>query len=293
MASIAVVGSVACDEVVRLVSPLRPGAHLDGTRVGTRLGGGGANVAVALAAAGHRTTLVAAVGRDADGDRMLDALAGAGVDVRAVVRVDAPTTRSLILVDPDGERTVVNVARCDEAAPPRRLLDLAVDAVYVRSRRLDLAPLLARKASACLVVAHMPPVVPGARPAQVMVASAADLAPDALRAPLALGAAVGGAHARWTVVTDGAAGATAYAADVTIAVPAARVPAVDTTGAGDAFAAGLVHALAGGCPMAEALPLAVRFGTEATRHPGSALPAAAVRRLLASPNPPIDAPRGG
>jgi sugar/nucleoside kinase (ribokinase family) len=55
---------------------------------------------------------------------------------------------------------------------------------------------------------------------------------------------------------------------------------VDTTGAGDAFAAGLIHALVGGQPMAEALAVAVRFGTEATLWASSGLPAAAVRRLL-------------
>ena len=280
MASIAVVGSIACDDVVQLAAPLRAGGHLNGRPAGTRLGGGGANAAVALAAAGHHTTLVCAVGRDPDGDRLLAELERAGVDVTAVVRADGPTTRSLVLLDPDGERTVINVARCEEDAPPSRLQELAVDAVYVRSRRADLAPLLARKASACLVVAHVPPVVPASRPAHVIVASASDITPDELGAPLALGAAVAGPIARWTVVTEGAAGARACSATEVIAAPAERVVAVDTTGAGDAFAAGLVHALISGMPMPDALALAVRFGTEATLWPGSSLPAEAVHRLL-------------
>jgi hypothetical protein len=63
LASIAVIGSIACDEVVRLAAPLSAGAHLTGTRTAIRLGGGGANTAVAVAAAGHYTDAAQRRGR--------------------------------------------------------------------------------------------------------------------------------------------------------------------------------------------------------------------------------------
>jgi sugar/nucleoside kinase (ribokinase family) len=44
-------------------------------------------------------------------------------------------------------------------------------------------------------------------------------------------------------------------------VSAPRVQVVDTTGAGDVFAAGLVHALALGKPMPDALQTAVAWGS--------------------------------
>ena len=44
--------------------------------------------------------------------------------------------------------------------------------------------------------------------------------------------------------------------------------AVDSTGAGDVFAAGLVHALAGGAPMETALVTAVAWGTAAVECEG-------------------------
>ncbi|MBK7794287.1 MAG: bifunctional hydroxymethylpyrimidine kinase/phosphomethylpyrimidine kinase [Betaproteobacteria bacterium] len=280
MARIAVIGSAGRDEVMRLSTPLRAGAHLNGSSAGSRLGGGGANTAVALAAAGHHVTLLTAVGRDAVGDAVVGELHAAGVDTSQLFRLDGATTRSLVLVDPQGERTVVNLARCEEAEPPQRLLTLAADAVYVRSRRLDLAPLLARKAEGALVVAHVPPLDPGSRPAQVLVASASDLDRELTRDPLALGRSVAGERVRWVVVTAGAAGAKATSEREVQDVPAESVSAVDTTGAGDAFAAGLVHALASGASMRDAMRLAVRFGTEATRWFASALPPEAVRRLL-------------
>jgi sugar/nucleoside kinase (ribokinase family) len=282
VAEIVVVGSVARDEVIRLGAELRAGAHLDGTTAGLRIGGGGANTALALAAAGHRVRLLAAVGRDADGDALLAQLDEAGIDTALVVRLPCATTHSLVLVDPAGERTVINVARCEEPAPPDRLLGVAADAVYVRSRRGDLSALLACKAAHCLVVAHAPPTDAGSRPAQVLVCAASDLAPADVADPLALGRRVAGESLQWIAVTAGAAGAEACSGSERIAVAAHPVRTIDTTGAGDAFAAGLLHGLVSGMPMPEALRLGVRFGTEATRWASSALPPSAVQALLAS-----------
>jgi sugar/nucleoside kinase (ribokinase family) len=282
LADIAVIGSVARDEVFRLASPLRAGAHLNARRTGFRLGGGGANTALALAAAGHRVRLLAAVGRDADGDALIAELDAAGIDTSGVARLPDPTTHSLILVDAAGERTVVNVSRCEAAEPPQGLMDHPCDAVYVRSRRRDLAPLLSRMAQRCLVVAHLPPTEPGCRPAQVLVCSASDLSPAEAADPLALGRAAAGGLLQWIAVTAGAAGAEAVSATGRCNVPAAQVRTVDTTGAGDAFAAGLLHGLVSGGAMPEALALGVRFGTEATLWDCSALPATAVQRLLAT-----------
>jgi len=280
LARIVVIGSAAHDETIRLAEPLQADAHLNGILEGVRLGGGGANTAVALAAAGHEVTLLAAVGRDAAGDAVLADLVAAGIDTTSISRLDQPTTRSLILIDPTGERTVINVARCETDAPPDRLRTLPADVVYVRSRRRDLAPLLATKAAKALIVAHLPPVEPGIRPAHVLIASSADLDAAAIQNPGMLGLATSGGLARWVVITAGAAGARAYAAREMLAVNARCVRPVDTTGAGDAFAAGLIHALIEGQPMADALETAVRFGTEATLWPTSGLPASAVQHLL-------------
>lgn len=280
MARIVVIGSVARDEVIHLKEPLRAGGHLHGVLADARLGGGGANTAVALAAAGHEVTLLAAIGRDAVGEALLSELSAANVMTTALVRLDQPTTRSYVLVDPLGERTIINVARCEEAVPPQRLLDLPADGVYVRSRRLDLAPLLAAKANDSLIIAHAPPIELGSRPAHVVVASASDLTAAERESPAILGQTISNGLARWTVLTAGEAGAHAYGTGEVLAVAAQSVRPVDTTGAGDAFAAGLIHALLEHQPMAHALAIAARFGTEATLWPTSGLPAAAVHRLL-------------
>ena len=52
-------------------------------------------------------------------------------------------------------------------------------------------------------------------------------------------------------------------------MPAPRVEAVDTTGAGDAFNGALAAALAGGAPLADAVREAVAVAAESVRRPGA------------------------
>lgn len=281
MARIVVLGSVARDEVIHLSQRLREGVHLQGSPLAPRLGGGGANTAIALAHAGHEVSLVTAVGTDPLGDELLAELARHGVDIGPVTRITGPSTHSLVLLDPEGERTIINLTRARERRPPRRLLDLAADCVYVRSNGQDLAELLHAKAALCPVIAQIRPPEEGLLPAQVLVGARGDLDPRTLADPLAAGRRLAGDTLRWVIVTHGEDGAEAWGSDgQQLRATAPDVPVVDTTGAGDAFAAGLAHGLALGLEMARALPLAVQWGAAKVEHPGSHLGRDTVRSLL-------------
>jgi sugar/nucleoside kinase (ribokinase family) len=268
LARIVVVGSVAQDDVVTLRQPLAAGRHLDAAARKLRLGGGGANTAIPLRYAGHDVALVAPVGGDGVAEWLLAKLQGAGIDVSAVVRVTGGSTQSLVLVDPEGERTIVNLHRCRESGPPVRLASLEAAAVYVRSRDLDVTALLAETASRSLVVAHVPPLPAGSRPAHVLVGSEADLPRAFLADPWAAGREIAGHALRLVVVTRGERGAEAFGAGEHESVLAPRVSVVDTTAAGDVFAAGLVHALVEGRRTRAALETAVAWGAAAVACPG-------------------------
>jgi len=263
MARIAVIGSVAEDEVLTLPGPLRAGSHVDARRRERRLGGGGANTAIPLARAGHEVLVVAPLGTDERGDWLLEQLGEAGVDTSLVVRVEGESTRSVVLVDPRGERTIVNVHRCREDGSPRRLEGIGLDALYVRSREPELVELMAKIASHATVVAHVPPLVRASRPAHVLVGSESDLPPAFVADPWDAGEGIAGSLLRWVVMTMGPHGAEAVSADERIATPAPAVAALDTTGAGDVFAAGLVHALLEKQAMPEALETGVAWGAAA------------------------------
>ena len=268
MARIAVIGSVAQDDVVWLLQPLRNGRHLDGHKHKLRLGGGGANTAIPLRHAGHDVALVAPVGADAVGEWLLAKVQSFGIDAASMTRVPGESTRSLVLLDADGERTIINLHRCRDAAAPERLRALEADAVYVSSRDLDLAPALAARAGRAIVVAHVPPLEAGARPADVLIGSDSDLPAEFLASPWESGRAIGGDTLRWVIVTRGEHGASAFSASERIDQAAPLVSVVDSTAAGDVFAAGLVHALVGGQPMAEALRTAVAWGAAAVACAG-------------------------
>jgi sugar/nucleoside kinase (ribokinase family) len=268
VARIVVVGSVAQDEVIALRQPLAAGCHLDAASRKLRLGGGGANTAIPLRHAGHHVTLVAPVGADAVAEWLLAKLQAARIDVSAIARVPGDSTRSLVFVDPGGERTIVNLHRCREADPPLRLASLEKDAVYVRSRDLDVRDLLAETATRSLVVAHVPPLEAGSRPAHVLVGSESDLPSTFLADPWAAGRSVAGETLRLVVVTRGPRGAEAFGTSERVAVPAPAVPVVDPTAAGDVFAAGLVHALALGRPTRAVLETAVAWGAATVGCPG-------------------------
>lgn len=267
-----VVGSVARDDIIELDAPLRAGSHNTGRWCGSRIGGGAANTAMALARAGESVRVISAVGTDAAGVSLGEALAAAGVDTTCLDRSAPETTRSLVLLDAGGERTVVNLARAAVPLPPR-LAEQEADWLYVRSADPALTPVLAaRVARGGRVLAHLPPVRDGFRPAQVLVASASDLDPAFLADPFAAACRVAGPCLKWLVVTFGADGARAYGAGTEMHRSAPRVEAVDTTGAGDVFAAGLLHTLARGSSMADALATAVAWGSASVRYAGTVPP---------------------
>ncbi|HWD62927.1 MAG TPA: PfkB family carbohydrate kinase, partial [Humibacter sp.] len=85
-------------------------------------------------------------------------------------------------------------------------------------------------------------------------------------------------------VTRGALGADVRRGTTTFSIPAPKVDAVDTTGAGDAFIGVLAASLAEGRDLDDAVRRAVVGGAIATLGPGArgSLPtASAIDRLLA------------
>lgn len=268
---IVVVGSVAWDEVVDLEQPLRSGAHNQGRGRGLRIGGGAANTAMALVRSGDEVTVISAVGDDAAGRGLIAALAHSGVDTARIDARAQETTRSVVLLENGGARTIVNLARA-RVPLPDRLYENDTDAVYVRSADPALTPLLRECLPHCLVVAHIPPTVAGARPAHILVGSRDDLDAAFTDDPWIAGLAVAGETLRWVVITHGGEGVVAYGAGTELRRAAPAVEVVDSTGAGDVFAAGLLHALVRGLPMESALETAVAWGAVSVSYEGTVPP---------------------
>src|SRR6476646_5544583 len=108
--SIAVVGILNMDLIVRSRHLPAPGETVTGSGFSTLPGGKGANQAVAAARAGGRVRMIGAVGSDEFGAALIGALDGAGVDTRLVRRVAGPSGVALITLDDVAENTIVVVA---------------------------------------------------------------------------------------------------------------------------------------------------------------------------------------
>ena len=95
MKRIVVFGSISYDRTLRVPRLPEPGRGVMASAVTTGVGGKGANVSVAAARAGALVSLVSAVG--ADGDRAVQALVEAGVDVTGVERHPTAATAEVVI----------------------------------------------------------------------------------------------------------------------------------------------------------------------------------------------------
>lgn len=102
------IGQAAFDLVMTVDRHPGPDEKCTASGLMTCGGGPAANAAVAVARLRGRSAFAGYIGNDLYGDQHLQELAREGVDTRFVVRGSQSTPLSVILVKPDGQRTVVN-----------------------------------------------------------------------------------------------------------------------------------------------------------------------------------------
>lgn len=113
-----VLGSINMDLVARCAVLPMPGQTLTASSFEEIPGGKGANQAVAAARAGGHASMIGRVGDDAFAGRLLDSLAGNGIDVNAVQRTPGPSGVAMINVADDGENQIVVVPGANGLVAP-------------------------------------------------------------------------------------------------------------------------------------------------------------------------------
>jgi ribokinase len=107
MPNILVIGSLNADLVVRTPHFPQPGETISGEDLQVIPGGKGANQAVAAARLGTNVSMLGRVGKDNFGDFLLENLRTNNVDSQFVQRDDASTGTAIIVVDADGQNSIV------------------------------------------------------------------------------------------------------------------------------------------------------------------------------------------
>lgn len=257
-------------------------------------GGQIASMLTACSGLGLRAGYLGPLGNDDNGRLIRSELERRGVDLSHVLVRDAPARFAIILVDEStGERTVLwhrdsgldlrdgdidpgvlsarvlHVDDVDERAAMATARVATARGVIVTSdldRVTEQTPELVASVSIPIFAEHVPPTLTGER--------------DPERALRKLRRQHGGL----LCVTLGTAGSMALDGDRVIHVPAFKVHAVDTTGAGDVFRAGFVYALLAGMPTLDVLKFAnAAAAVSCTRlgAMGSAPTLAEVEQMLA------------
>ncbi|MGQ0838736.1 carbohydrate kinase family protein [Actinokineospora sp.] len=283
--TVVVVGDAGLDIVARHVGPIAHGSD-SRAKVTLSVGGAGANTAAWLANRGVDAVLVARVGDDAAGAQVRAELTAAGVRCAFTVDPGAATCCVVVLVDETGQRSMLpdrgaNAHLRGTDADPgllagARHLHLSGYVLLDESSRQAGIDVLAAARAAGLTTSVDPQAAALIRdPAAFLdaVRGVDLLLPNADE----LRALTGNARDLLDVVgavavTDGPGEASWVDRDGTVSVAAPRADCADSTGAGDAFDAGLLTAWLSGATPREALLAGVATGTEAVRRVGAQPP---------------------
>ncbi|MGY6230928.1 aminoimidazole riboside kinase [Enterobacter asburiae] len=260
-------------------------------------GGAPANVAVGIARLGGQSAFIGRVGDDPFGRFMAKTLADEKVDVKSM-RLDPAHRTSTVVVDLDdqGERSFTFMVRpsadlfLETADLPTfsagewlHVCSIALSAEPSRSATFE-AMAAIREAGG--YVSFDPNIRPDLWPdenalrrcleqalqsADVVKLSVEELAflTGNVEVNVGLDALMARCPARLVLVTQGKEGVIAWHDGAVKHYPATPVECVDTTGAGDAFVAGLLYGLAAGQDLTPVIALAQRCGALATTAKGA------------------------
>jgi len=241
-----------------------------GLQLDARIGGSPLNVAIGLARLAQPVAFFGALSSDFLGQRLFRALHDEGVDTQAVARLDAPTTLGLVGLDAAGVPSYAFHGHgCADRLLPQAALaavPAAARAFHFGSYAMVVQPVAATQRALVerehgrSLIAYDPNIRLNIEPdierwrdtlqwmlprCHLLKLSEEDLGllhPG--RAAQDLAGAWTAQGVAWVVVTRGAEGASAWSATQALQVEPVRVTVADTVGAGDAFQAALLTALA-------------------------------------------------
>ena len=257
-------------------------------------GGSAANTIAGMAALGSRCAFIGQVADDQLGQVFAHDIRAAGIRFDTAVRAGQPTTgRCLIFVTPDGQRTMNTFLGASHYLPAEALdRSLIADAAYLylegylwdpeepraaMRAAIDVARAAGRKVAFTLSAEF---VIDRHRDAfhdlighgliDVLFSNEAELMSLTGAADVEGAIAAVKDRVPLLVVTLSEKGACAIRGDERVTVAAQPVAAVvDTTGAGDLFAAGFLHGQAKGHDLAESLTLGAICAAEVISHFGA------------------------
>lgn len=259
-------GSINLDFIVQTHCLPTAGKTIGGGTFETHPGGKGANVALAAKKMGAYTTLLGAVGNDEFAVKALDLLKKSDVDLKSIVVLDDVSTGvAFINVDEDGENQIAVASGANKKFSPEHIGIIDYDGIITQFE-IPLETIFeAIKNYKGFVAINPSPVLDGLDKllpyASVIIVNEGEYQAykETLRSYTGL-----------LAVTHGAQGAVLIKNNIVLAsVKPPHMNAIDTTGAGDCFAAALSISLMEGKSYEEALEFACAAGALVTQKVGT------------------------
>lgn len=297
------VGNLVADLIVRPVDALPPRSSLAMVEaIEVRAGGCALTTAVVLGHLGASVAMLGAVGEDDFGRLLEGSLLTAGVDCTGLLRHPTlPSTATIVVVDSGGERTYLHAAGAAREFRRRDMRDELLfggKAVHIAgaliNHDLDGEETVAimREAQSCGILTSLDTAFdPSGRWSRLdPVLPYLDVfAPGYPEARLVAGLDEPAAIATWArargvriaIIKLGDSGAWVDGPGFQGLVPPIPVDAVDSTGAGESFNAGLLFGLTNGWTLERAARLGAATGALAVTGIGAVAGAAPLKRVLA------------
>ncbi|CAB0588960.1 ribokinase [Corynebacterium diphtheriae] len=284
--SMTVVGSINADVSIQVARHPSPGETVLGHDSTISPGGKGANQAVAAALQGASVSFVGAVGNDTYADHALKILRSAGVNLDAVETIDDNTGVAYIQVSDDGENSIIVIpganahVTADYVEHHRKPIEDA-DIVLLQGEIPADGFSAAVQAARGTVVVNLAPVIDVDRDcllrADPLMANEHEAAlileqlgaPVTSEDPRVLIEALCTQGFASVVLTLGGHGALVADASGVTPIATPYVTAVDTTGAGDAFAGAFVARRLQGDSLIDAATFAARVGAFSVQGRGA------------------------
>ncbi len=288
MSKIIVAGSSNIDMNVFIKSLPRPGETIGGGRFLQANGGKGANQAVAAGRLGGDVMFLTCVGDDMNGHMLEKQFQADGIDTSNMkFTSSAATGTALIFIAEDGENCIAVASGAnDELMPedmdaaenlfddaeyllvqmeiPSATIDRAIDIAYKKGVKVVLNPAPMRELS-CETLSKLFLITPNETEAEKLTGITINSVSDAEYAADELMAR----GVRNVIITLGSTGSLVCDSQTKTVVPARKVEAVDTVGAGDVYNGALVTSLAEGNSLYEAARFATMASSIAVTRPGA------------------------
>lgn len=283
-----VVGSLNMDLVIKAPKIPRPGETVLGYDFKQVPGGKGGNQAAACAKLNMKTRMFGAIGKDSMGNFLKESLANDGVDIDNVVEKDNFATGIAAIVVDDGGNNAITVSPGANSAfrsydledmedgfkgGKALLVQLETPIDTVRkaleiANKYNMVKIL-NPAPALLLEDDIYSLVDILTPNESELELLTGLPTSSIDEVKIAGESLIKKGVKNLIVTLGKKGSLHLTRDYYKYYEAYKVKAIDTTGAGDSFNAGLAVSLSRGNPIEEAITFATKVGAITVTRPGA------------------------